>query len=257
MARPPLYFVHGMWSRPDTFAVLRSLLEAEGWDSHATTLPYHDVAPGAPAPPALGDVTLGDYVAHVVRQAGELPVTPILVGHSMGGLIAQAAAVRLQPAGLVLLSTAPAAGINAVALDPLRTTWGVVSRPGWWSRPTLLDERGARFGVFNGVPEDDARDAMARLTWDSGRVLAQISFPWADARRDTRIDHDRLAMPALVVTGTDDRIVPAAVSRSTARRLRGAVDYHELPGVGHWLFHRPVLDRLHGLLRGWLRRFEP
>jgi pimeloyl-ACP methyl ester carboxylesterase len=61
------------------------------------------------------------------------------------------------------------------------------------------------------------------------------------------MDYGRLTRPALVVTGRDDRIVPPAVSRRTARLLAAAgarVDYEEWPGVGHWLFHDAVRPRV-------------
>ena len=37
---------------------------------------------------------------------------------------------------------------------------------------------------------------------------------------------------------------PIAIARATARALPGEVDYRELPGVGHWLFHEPVVNRV-------------
>jgi pimeloyl-ACP methyl ester carboxylesterase len=59
-------------------------------------------------------------------------------------------------------------------------------------------------------------------------------------------------MPALIVVGTADRITLPAVARETARSWSGPVDYHELPRVGHWLFHAPVVDRVHALIGNWL-----
>ena len=118
---------------------------------------------------------------------------------------------------------------------------------GWWNEPTLIDEESARAGIFNGVPEDEVRPALAELTWDSGAVLAQIAAPFLDPEKASRVAYERLSMPSLVVTGRDDRIVPAAVSRRTARLLAAAgsrVDYEEWPNVGHWLFHDAVRPRL-------------
>ena len=40
--------------------------------------------------------------------------------------------------------------------------------------------------------------------------------------------------------------------RATSRQIAGPVDYHELPGVGHWLFHEPVVDRVAALIEAWL-----
>lgn len=244
---PPVLMIHGMWSRPSTFSTLRAELDAAGIRSAAVTLPFHDLPPGSPPPAALGRLRLGDYVAALERSVAELGEQPVILGHSMGGLLAQLLSVKVQPRGLILLSSAPSAETSAMTLDAFRTLRGVMGEWGWWRKPTLIDEARARFGVFNGVPEEEVLPALAELTWDSGAVLAQMASPLLDQERGARVDYDRLRMPALVLTGSADRIVPPEVSRRTARRLANAgatVDFEEWAGVGHWLFHDAVRPRL-------------
>lgn len=247
MSLPPLLLIHGMWSRPSTFATLRDELEAAGIRSAAVTLPGHEAPPGAAAPALLSGLGLADYVAALERDAAVLDEPPVILGHSMGGLLAQLLGARIAHRGLVLLSTAPSAQAQAMSWAAAGTLWPIVRRWGFWRGPTLIDTPSARASVFNGVPEEEVRPALAELTWDSGRVLREIAFPWSDGARASRVDYARLTRPALVVTGLDDRIVPPAVSRRTARLLAAAgarVDYEEWPAVGHWLFHDAVRPRL-------------
>ena len=247
MSLPPILMIHGMWSRPSTFTQLRAELEPAGIRSAAVTLAHHDLPPAAPAPAALATTRLADYVAALERDAAALGEPPVILGHSMGGLLAQLLSVQVQPRGLILLSTAPSAQALALSAAALRTMWGVTGKWGWWREPTLLDEEHARFGVFNGVPEAEIRPALAELTWDSGPVLAQIAAPFLDSARGSKVDYARLTMPTLIITGLHDRIVPAATSRRTARNLTAAgarVDYEEWANVGHWLFHDAVRPRL-------------
>ena len=247
MSLPPILMIHGMWSRPSTFARLRAELEPAGIRSAAVTLPHHDVPPGSPAPAPLASLKLANYVAALERDAADLGEKPVILGHSMGGILAQLLAERVQPRALILLSTAPSMQASTTSLSTLRTMWGVTGKWGWWNEATLLDEDSARFGVYNGVPEAETRPAIAELTWDSGPVLAQLAAPFLDSEKGSRVDYAKLRMPALVITGLEDRIVPAAVSRKTARLLGtgGArVDYEEWAGVGHWLFHDAVRPRL-------------
>jgi pimeloyl-ACP methyl ester carboxylesterase len=247
---PPLLMIHGMWSRPSAFTTLRAELEAAGIASVAVTLPHHDVPPGSPAPAVLGTLKLADYVAALEREVADLGESPVILGHSMGGLLAQLLAARVAPRGLILLSTAPSAQASSMSLDAFWTMRRVTGRWGWWKAPTLLDADSARYGVYNGVPEAEIRPALADLTWDSGPVLAQLAAPWLDGDRGARVDYARLAaLPVLVITGLEDRIVPPATSRKTARLLSAAgaaVDYEEWPNVGHWLFHDAVRPRVGG-----------
>jgi len=247
MPMPPLLMIHGMWSRPSAFAQLRAELEAAGLRSAAITLPHHDVPPGNPAPAPLGSLKLGHYVAALEREVAELGEQPVILGHSLGGLLAQLVSVKVQPRALILLSTAPSAQTVSISLTSIRTMRRVTSRWGWWREPTLLDAGSARYGGYNGVPEAEIRPALADLTWDSGPVLAQLAVPWLDREKGSRVDYSRLAMPTLVITGLEDRIVPPATSRKTARLISatsGRVDYEEWPGVGHWLFHDAVRPRV-------------
>lgn len=257
---PPILMLHGMWSRPSTFQQLRAELASVGVTSAAPTLPMHDVPPGSPAPPGIGSLGVGDYVDYLVGEVATLGERPVILGHSMGGLLAQKLAERVPVAGLILLATAPSASANSLSLASLRTMAGVTSQWGWWKRPTLLSAGAARWGVMNGVSAEETEVAIAELTWDSGRVLRQIAFPWADREGAARVAYARLAVPALVLVGCDDRIVPPATSRKTARLLGAAgarVDYEEWPGVGHWLFHDAVRPRLAGAITRFMAGLPP
>lgn len=252
---PPLVFVHGMWSTSATFTRLRDRLQADGHVTHAPVLPWHDRDAGLPPPGELGRVTIEDYARFLVAEIEKLPVAPIIVGHSMGGLLAQIVAARVPHAGIVLLSTAATASTASPALSTLRSVGKVVTRWGWWREPTLPDPDQARWGIYNGVPSDIADAEIAQLVWDSGRVLAEMTLPSLSSTAATRVNYTRLARPALVIVGTEDRITVPAISRATARALTGTVDYHEFPGSGHWLFWGATELRVAAVIGDWLKQF--
>lgn len=249
-----LYFIHGMWSTPAVWDGLRARFEAAGHATHAPTLPYHGNRRADGPPPGLAALGLQDYVDFLVDDVSRLAAPPIIVGHSLGSFLAQAVAARVQPAGVVLLSPAATASTNAPGIAPVKTLWPILSKWGWWKAPTLIDAESARWGIFNEVPADVATAEIDALVWDSGRVLADLSAPWAVRNGAATVDYARLTCPALIVTGTADRITPSGIARATARSWAGPVDYHELPGTGHWLFHAGVVERVHGLMSDWLAR---
>lgn len=110
-------FVHGMWGGSWYFRNYLYGAAQAGWDAWALDLRGHGLSP---APDGLGSVSLADYVAdvrHCLDQLGEA----VLVGHSMGGLIAQKAAEGTGVAAAIFLTSAPPRGINA-------PNWPVVSR---------------------------------------------------------------------------------------------------------------------------------
>ncbi len=249
MNKPPIFFIHGMWSRPGVWDWLRARYERQGHKCYAPALPFHgeDAAKADEKPdPLLATISVQDYVDALLAAAREVGEPAIVVGHSMGAMLAQKVAEANGAAGLVLLSPAPTAATGSIAIAPLRTTFGITKnvRGKWWKSPTMIDEERARWGIFNEVPDDVVRHELDSLVWDSGRVLYQISMPWADKTRGTEVDYDRLSMPSMVVVGELDRITPVATARATARALTGETDYHEIQDAGHWLFHDPVRERL-------------
>ncbi len=249
---PPIVFIHGMWSTPATFDRLRQRLEAAGYATHAPALPFHDRDPALPPPDELGALGLEDYIAFLAAEIARLPGPVIVAGHSMGGFLAQAVAARVGAAGLMLFAPAATAATNVPSLDPVRTLAGVVTRNKWWRSPTLIDARRARWGIYNGVPDDIATAEIYTLVWDSGRVLFEMALPFAARAPAFTVDHARLAMPALVIVGDRDRITPKGIARATARRLPGTVDYHELSGASHWLWWGEVEERVAALTSDWL-----
>ena len=127
-------FIHGMWGTPDVWRNWRSRLEARGWQTLAPALRHHDAPPHAP-PDALGVTSLLDYAADLERELRALPEKPVVIGHSMGGLIALLLCARgLARAGVLLTPAAPASVIairpsNFVAFARIQMKWG------WWRKP--------------------------------------------------------------------------------------------------------------------------
>jgi pimeloyl-ACP methyl ester carboxylesterase len=232
MAKAPVLFIHGMWSAPAAFKHIQPVLEAAG--HRVIAADYRNAAVAKAG--SLAKVGLADYVSVLEGMVQDLGETPIIVGHSMGGLIAQLLAVRVQPATLVLLSTAPS---NGSALLPefsaTKAVWSVFSRWRFWEQETNLSRADAMYGVYNNVPADEADAEFRAHVPDSGRVMAQIAFAGFDGGKAATVDYAALTCPSLVLVGDQDRITPASVSRATARRLTGAVTYKEMHGFGHWI----------------------
>src|SRR5690606_14375905 len=143
-------------------------------------------------------------------------------------LIAQILAARIAPAGLVLLGTAPSSSIFPLAWEPLRTSWPILSQWGFWDEAVPLPREAAFYGVFNGVPREEAELEYANAVHESGKAFCEVAFGFLSGSGRTKVEYEHIRCPSLVVVGTEDRITPVAVSRATARRLPGQIWYREL-----------------------------
>lgn len=250
-SRPPLVMIHGMWSQSWVWDGFRQPFEQAGYPVHAPTLRHHEQATPAPA---LGTTSLRDYVDDLTRLIGALPAKPVLIGHSMGGLLAQLLAARGLARAAILLCSAAPRGVVPVRPVMLPATTRMFLQPGFWKRPIRLWPWEARYAVFNRVSRVEADDLIARMVWESGRAAAEIVFAMAQPGGPATLDYHANGTPLLSLAGSDDRIVPAGVCRANARRYGPRCEYREYPGYAHWLLGEPGWERLADDCLRWLDR---
>jgi pimeloyl-ACP methyl ester carboxylesterase len=248
-----IVLIHGMWSHSGTVAGLKGRLESFGYRVLTPNLPGHD--PQDPdRTPAQGHRSIREYARFVCGyiDTQKLRDPPILMGHSMGGLVAQKVAVSRPTGPLVLLNSAQPRGINIIYPSSARATVNILVTPAFWRRPHRPSYRRARYGLFNRLPELDARRLHRSLIPESGRAYFEIVFWFLDRRRVSEVDPTRLTVPILAITGADDRIVPPVVVRRIAEKFPSA-SFVCYPNHGHWLFEEPGGEKIIADIDRWLR----
>jgi pimeloyl-ACP methyl ester carboxylesterase len=245
--------IHGMWGTPAVWEAFRRRFEAEGYEAAAPALRHHG-APGSPAPAALGTTSLRDYAADLEAEIGALARPPVLMGHSMGGLLALLLAAKGLARALVLLAPATPTGLPQPRPALIRMFARSLVRRGAGARAHLPRRREADRGLFNLVPPERRAGLAEALVAESGRALMEIGFAAFDRGRAARIDYDRIRCPVLIVVGGQDRIVRPASCRRLLARLGAGADYLELADHAHWLMGEPGWEAVADACEEWIRR---
>ena len=253
---PPIMMIHGMWGRPGVWEHFAPYFRNLGHAVETPALRFHD-RPDGDEPMEIGNLSLLDYVADLegaIRQSSDIPV---LVGHSLGALIAQHLAARGLARALVLL--APAALPRFAILRPtsIRIFHRRFTRRRFWARPQRLGPRQAIFGLFNRLPPAEQEKQIAAMTYDSGRVLFELLLAPFDRRHAAEIDTAAVTCPVMIVAGAEDRLMPAVGARRLAARYRGRARYFELAGHAHWLPGEPGWERIAASCAAWLAEALP
>jgi non-heme chloroperoxidase len=243
--------IHGMWSGAWVWEEWVPLFEARGYRCLVPTLRHHNVFPQEP-PAALGRTSLLDYANDIERQIERLDEPPVLVGHSMGGMLAQMLGARRQTRALALLSPMPPQGINALSYASLRMFRSTIPSWGFWKKPTRPLFADAVASMLGNLPDDERRAAYDRLVHESGRAGCEAGFWFLDPHRSKWIDTSRVLCPVLVVVGSEDRLHPPSMMRKIARRYEPHSTYREVPGHGHWLVREPGWEEIATSIIGWL-----
>lgn len=191
------------------------------WNQWARVVAAHGLAVSAPdlQPHAngLAKTRFEDYRGQVVEHARQLAQAEnapiVLVGASLGGLLALSAAVEVPAVAVVLINPMPPAGIVA---KPLGKPYPALLH--WGQQRSIASTRRA-------MPDaDDAASLYAFRRWrdESGLALEQ-------ARLGIAVEFPHC--PVLVMASQNDDDIPIVVSRAVATRCSG--DFQLLPGCSH------------------------
>ena len=148
-----------------------------------------------------------------------LGAPPLLVGHSLGGLVAQLVATRTRHAGLVAATPAPAAGIFATYPGTIRLFGRHYLQLRPWTKPLYpATWKIFRRYVTNTTDEQLARELYSELVCDSGRVYCEMAFWFLDRAKATRVDFAAITGPVLAIGARTGPHVNRRVGRATANR---------------------------------------
>lgn len=196
-----IVFVHGMshgaWCWEQSFI---PYFEKLGYACIAINLPGHEI----PGNKKAIHYSLGDYVNALSKTVDTLAEDPIIIGHSMGGMILQKYLIKGRCKKAILLASVPPSG---VLLPSFRV---LVNYPGglkYLFQANLL-------GVFRKYPtlmfgsNPDSAQYLDNLCTESFWAYLQLMIP---IRRMTK------GIPMLVMGGTDDQLISVEECKQTAK----------------------------------------
>lgn len=245
--------IHGMASGQWAWDNYRNIFEAAGYHCVAVTLPFHNSDPTADAHPKLGTASLLDYAAALEHQIRALPEKPILIGHSMGGLLAQMLAARGLAQAAVLITPAPPAGILALLPSVLKAFAPVVSRWNFWQQPFRFSWKTAEYGILNRLSPAQQAAEYAQFVPESGRAAFEIGYWILDRKKASAVDASQVTCPMLVVGATEDRITPAHVVKQIAEKYPTAT-YRQYNQHAHMIMIEDGWQRVAQDVLAWMQQ---
>ena len=248
--RSVIVVAHGLGEHSGRYASLAEALVAAGHAVYALDHRGHGRSPGARANIERFEHLVSDYGAFAGRAARQHPDAPVfLLGHSMGGAVAFATALRLPGAvrGVVLSAPALAAAETASGSRKLLAR--------------VLSTIAPNTGVWRIDAARVSRDPMvvhkylAEPLVHRGAVPARTVVELLDAMEGFLFQAPKLRLPTLVLHGTRDALVPVDATRPVYQALdaqRRTIKYYE--GLFHEVFNEPERAQVIGDLLHWLAR---
>lgn len=237
--------VHGLGEHIGRYGHVAAHLNRWGWRVAGFDLRGHGRSEGPRGGLGADDDLLRDLATVIDAVRAALPGPLLLLGHSMGGLVAATFVARaLRPVDALVLSS-PALAIFTNPLQKLL----LATLPRWL--PNLR--------VGNGLdPRHLSHDAAVVAAYRSDplchdRISTRLAHFIATTGADTLAHAPRWSTPTLLLWGSDDRLVDPAGCRAFAASAPPAlVSAREFPGLYHELFNEADPAPVFAALRQWL-----
>ncbi len=256
MTSGPVIFIHGMFMTPACWADWIPRFGRAGFVSSAPAWPLRDASVEelrARHPDAeLGKLTLDRVVAHYEAIIRASPKPPVLIGHSMGGLIVQLLLARGLGTAGVAIDSAPPRGVLSLAGSFLKSNWAILNPFISGRRPYLMPFEAFHYAFAHTLSEADARAVYDRHVVPESRLIGRAALT-----PDAEVDFAAERAPLLFIAGELDHIIPASLNRTNYKRHKkkspSRTDFKEFPGRTHYLIGQEGWAELADFIQEWLR----
>lgn len=253
--RGTVLLVHGLGEHGGRYDHVAAALNGWGWNVAAPDHRGHGRSSGARGRIDRDDALLEDLSLVIDEVRAQHPGRLVLLGHSMGGLVASrfvAEALRPRPAAwsrevdaLVLSSPALAANTNSI-LKLLLVTLGLLApdfaisnglKPEWVSRDPAV----VQAYIADPLGHDRITPRLARFIFDGGELVRSLAPLWC--------------VPTLLMWAAADRCVAPGGSAAFATAApSGVVQGKCFDGLAHEIFNEPEREQVLDCLGDWIRQ---
>jgi pimeloyl-ACP methyl ester carboxylesterase len=237
--KPPLLFIHGAFTRAKRWDPWLAYFRGAGFTCLAPSLPAHD----PPDMAALARLTFRDYVDAMVAAYATLSAPPVIIGSSMGGLVAQHVAAETKSTGLVLISSAPPwRGGGKIGAVPYALLYAIPVAAG---RALTGNKDAARKLVLHDLSPEEQDFFLAIFADESGKAYRTMVTGGAP------IAPGSVKCPVLCLSAADDRLFNPVVAERIAAFYKAK---HLIFPGGHTLASRALREPIGRAIIDWIEK---
>lgn len=250
-----IVFIHGLFVNNTSWAAWKAYFEARGYTCHTPANPSHEGSPArlrAEVDPGLTSVGFKDVVMNIVSLIDTLPEKPIVIGHSLAGLVVQKLIELDKAVAGVSIDGAPPKNVLP-PFQTIKTVFPVVNP--FKSGPYLGTKEWYHYAFFNNLtrPESDAE--YEKVAVPESRKIAWDTLLSAFANVDHRKPHN----PLLFIGGENDTIFPARFSQRIAGAYKdpnSTTDFKSFAGRSHYVCGEKGWQEVADYILAWLSKLK-
>lgn len=249
---PRVVMIPGACSGAWIFDGFAARFRDRGWRVDCPELRHHVPRADGSALAELARTGLNDYADDLETLLRREEEPAILLGHSMGGLLAQILAGRGLARGLALLAPAAPWGILPASHDEVAAAMGLMSLGPIWDQPIAPAFEIARENSLNRLSPTRQKEVFSRFVPESGRALFETIFWMFDVRRASYVNAVRVDCPVLCIAGDEDRVISTQTVHGVAEKYRGLSTEVVFSDRGHMLLLEEGWEEVADTCLDWL-----
>src|SRR5579859_1273878 len=251
-----IVFITGAFVSNSCWDEWRKYFENNGYNTVAAPWPNKDASAeelrnrhpdAAIASNRLAELT--DYYSNLVEQ---LPEKPVLIGHSIGGLLVQLLLQRELAKAGVAIHSVPPQGIMTFKWSFLKAGWAALGFFTSTKKSYLMSFKQWQYAFTNGMSCEEQKQAYYGLAIPESKLIVRDTITKA-----ARIDFRKPHAPLLLTSGSTDHTIPASLNYSNYKRYRkdGSVtDYKEFEGRNHFVLGQSTWKEDAGFILNWIQK---
>lgn len=251
-----IVFIHGLHENARCWQAWISFFEELGFICHAPNYPYHDGTPHelrANPIKELSTVSLRNVVEHYAKFINDLGCDrPILIGHSMGGLIVQQLiAADMGSVGVCITSASPK-GVFSFRWSYIKSNIGIVN-PFKGNTIYCGSKEWFHYAICNTLSRQES-DTI----YEKAIVPESRNIPRSSRLREGTINFEKPHKPLLFIGAEQDRIIPITLNLKNVRAYKdkeSVTDFKEFKGRSHYILAQEGWEEVAIFVEDWLLKY--
>jgi len=250
-------FITGAFIGNNCWDEWKLYFESKGYTCIAPAWPYKEASPeelrNKPAIDAITSNTVASLTTYFVSIISDLNEKPILIGHSLGGLIVQVLMQREMGVVGVAMHSFPPQGINKFRLSFVKAIWEAMVLFSSGKTTYLMSFNKWRYAVANGLDFEQQKELYYLYATPESKKIIREAFSCV-----AKIDFGKPHPPLLITSGSKDKLIPASVNYNNYKKYandNSVTEYMEFKTHTHLVFGVPQWKEEADAVLHWLQGF--